>query len=224
MFSSIRLCLVALVLAPLSNVAAFSPLPQQTRRTTSALQVSAAPSNRKDELFPVLRKIQGIDWEGECRYTGADLNPAPFLLKGGSRYDLDMEADNTCTLTSFLTFPNGQTRRVSMSGKRGSLDRPSMRLDPVEEEGPIYMVLTELAPDTVLLNEVDKESGKIILTASISLVNGGTELVQVSHEVGDKDTPIEGHQVWRLKKATIVYDDFGNDEKNKNLYRDATGR
>jgi len=191
----------------------FAPLLLQSRRTSI---LKASP-----ELFPVLRKIQGIDWEGDCRYTGADLIPAPFLLKGGVRYELEGE---TCTLTSFLTFPNGKTRRVTMSGKRGPLARPSMRLDPVEEEGPIYMVLTELAPDTILLNEVDKETSEIVMTASLNLVNGGSEIVQVSHEVGTAaTTPIEGHQVWRLKKATIRYNDFAETSEDE-LFRDATGR
>mmetsp|Transcript_25177 Transcript_25177/g.37043 ORF Transcript_25177/g.37043 Transcript_25177/m.37043 type:complete len:174 (+) Transcript_25177:248-769(+) len=158
-------------------------------------------------MFPVLSRIEGVNWEGECRYTDINLFPAPFLLRGGTRYDIDKET-NTVTLTSFLTFPNGKSRQVIMRGERGSLERPSMRLDPVDESGPIYMALTELSPDTVLLNEVDRKSGKIVLTASLSLVNEGEELVQVAHEIGksksseDGTTPIvEGHQVWRLKKV-----------------------
>ena len=76
----------------------------------------------------------------------------------------------------------------------------AMTLSPVEN-GPIVMKLSEIAPDTILINEVEKESGKIIMTSSITVLqtNRGTELVGVSHEVGDvgKDS-IEGHQLWRM--------------------------
>jgi hypothetical protein len=54
----------------------------------------------------------------------------------------------------------------------------------MENAGLIYLVVAELPPDTVLLNEVDKATGKIVMTTSLSVVNGGEELVQVSHEVG----------------------------------------
>ncbi len=94
-----------------------------------------------------------------------------------------------------------------------------LRLDSTAEDGgPIYMLLTELAPDTVLINEVEKTTGKIIMTSSLSIVNDGKELVQISHEVGDQGNGgvIEGHQVWRLKQVPIEYDDFAA--------RDTTGR
>jgi len=173
--------------------------------------------NRK-VAFPVLKQIQGIDWTGDCRYVGSDLQPASFLLKGGLRYDL--EEDNVVKLTSFLTFPSGKTRQVEMRGERGSLERASMRLDPTEEEGPIYMVITEVAPDTVLVNEVEKASGKIVMTSSLSITEGTSpELIQISHELGGPDTPVEGHQVWRLKKARR-----GEYEDNAtNSIRDTTG-
>ena len=177
-------------------------------KRTSLTMVSATP---KETMFPVLSQIEGVNWEGKCRYVNGDLESADFLLKGGSRYEL--QDDGTCTMTSFLVFPNGQTRQVQMKGSKGSnLNRPSMRLDSTSEGGgPIYMVLTELPPDTVLFNEVDKETGNIIMTASLSIVNDGEELVQVSHEVGveasnqksnERFPVIEGHQVWRLKKAS----------------------
>ena len=169
------------------------------RSRQSAIALSSSPGD--DDLFPVLRKIQGVDWVGKCRYVDSDLQPAADLvLRGGSRFDID---GKDCTFTSFLAFPDGRSRHVIMKGRRGSPDRPSMRLESTDEEGPIYMVLTELSPDTVLLNEVDKQSRKIVMTASISLVASGQELVQVSHELGDDKTPVEGHQVWRLKKENL---------------------
>ena len=181
-------------------------------------------NSKMSDLFPVLSQIQGINWEGKCRYVNAELQPATNLkLTGGTRYDLE---ENECTLTSFLAFPDGRTRQVEMKGTRlVDTSRPnvSLRLDPTVEDGPIYMVLTELLPDTVLLNEIDKESGKIIMTSSISIVNSGQELVQISHEVGeDNVVPIEGHQVWRMKKSRVDYT-TGLDGGEQD-YRSATGQ
>ena len=212
-----QISLLALVL-PL-QIAGFVGISTPTRRCVVALQ-----NSKMSDLFPVLSQIQGINWEGKCRYVNAELQPATNLkLTGGTRYNL---VENECTLTSFLAFPDGRTRQVEMKGTRPvDTSRPnvSLRLDPTMEDGPIYMVLTELLPDTVLLNEIDKESGKIIMTSSISIVNSGQELVQISHEVGeDNVVPIEGHQVWRMKKSRVDYT-TGLDGGEQD-YRSATGQ
>jgi len=171
------------------------------------------------KAFPVISRIAGIEWTGACRYVGADLVPVSKLkLSGGVKYDIN---GTTVTLSSFLTFPNGKTREVVMQGEKniGSAS-PSMTLRSLEEGGPISMKLTELAPDTLLINEIEEASGKTILTASLSIVQGskGMELVQVSHEVSDGsgNDVIEGHQVWRLSGGRIQFEDFD--------YREATGR
>jgi len=187
-------------------------------------------SDNNSDLFPVLSRMEGFNWEGECRYIGKDSVSAPFLLKGGTRCDIDRMhvssgnvASPTVTLTSFLTFPNGDTRRVKMVGERGSISRASMRLESTDEEtgetGPIYMVLTEVSPDTILINEVVKETGHIVMTSSLSLVNGGEEIVHVSHEIGvitgskggaadgTKSPMVEGHQILRLKKRVSKIED-----------------
>lgn len=184
---------------------------------SSPLSSSSLMATQRETMFPVLSRIEGMYWEGECRYVNAELSPASFVLTGGVRYDLKVQEDDDgedgiCSLTSFLVFPNGKSREVQMMGKRGSLQRPSMRLDPVADDGPVYMVVTELLPDTILLNEVEKATGRIIMTSTISLVTDPTdaagevrELIQTSHEVGSAkaEIPIEGHQVWRLKKVDI---------------------
>lgn len=190
-----------------------------------AIKMKDGESNNK---FPVLSQIAGCDWLGDCRYVGTDFRVnTKLLLKGGVRYDLQ-ENEGIITLSSFLTFPNGKTRQVVMRGSQsGSLKyRPSntIRLDPVEpENGPIFMLLTELSPDTLLLNEVDKASEKTIMTASLSIVDEGKELVQVSHEVGEgPELSIEGHQIWRLKKSRRSDYSLDDDGIEKN-YREATG-
>ena len=102
------------------------------------------------------------------------------------------------------------------SGKRISLDgSSSVRLD---NGGPINMVLTEIDPDTILINEVDKASGRIVMISSLSLVTDHTadsmvvQLIKVSHEVAaapktappasndDSNNILEGHQVWRFHR------------------------
>ena len=95
-------------------------------------------------------------------------------------------------------------------GKRGSAERPSIRLESTASEAPIYTVLTEMEPDTILINEVDKATERIVMTSSLSLVTDYTanrsvmELIQISHEVAavttGRDKIIEGHQVWRFYK------------------------
>ena len=42
------------------------------------------------------------------------------------------------------------------------------------------MVITELYSDTVLLNEMEGALGRVVMIASLSLVDGGQELVMIS--------------------------------------------
>ena len=93
-----------------------------------------------------------------------------------------------------------------------------MRLD---NGGPIHTVLTEIDPDTILINEVDKASGTIVMISSLSLMMDYTadsmvvQIIQVCHEVAAaayKTPPasnddssstsniLEGHQVWRFHR------------------------
>jgi hypothetical protein len=165
---------------------------------TSQDAISSLFASKTDEFFPVISRIAGIDWTGTCRYVGSDLQP-PLKLVGGVRYDVN---GSTLVLSSFLTFPNGKTRNVQIQGAQqaGSV----ITKLTMDSGGPIHMLLTELQPDTILINEVDEASGNVILTSSLSIAQIPTdnklELVQVSHEVGANGA-IEGHQVWRLFKS-----------------------
>jgi hypothetical protein len=85
-----------------------------------------------------------------------------------------------------------------------------MTLHPVDNDGPIIMKISEIIPDTILINEIEKDSGRIIMTSSISIVQtsrGGLELVGVSHEVGGDNNnsteTIEGHQIWRMRGPVV---------------------
>ena len=150
------------------------------------------------------------------RYVGADLiHLSKLKLTGGLRYDIN---GTTVTLSSYLTFPNGNTREVMMKGTKNPDDESSsssvfILRSVAEGGGPIRMHVTELGTDTVLINEVEESTGKIILTASLSIIKGsnGMELVQISHEVGGEEESkqsIEGHQVWRLKGGPVEFNDF----------------
>ena len=58
-------------------------------------------------IFPVIRHISGIDWEGDCWYFYTGLSPITDLkLTGGLQYKVDA-VGTVCTLSSFLMFPNG---------------------------------------------------------------------------------------------------------------------
>ncbi len=160
------------------------------------------------EEFPVLSQIAGIDWKGTCRYIIGDTKPdSILLLNGGMRYDLS--PDGVCTMTTNLVFGDGRTREVTMSGYRERTKRfsSSMRLYPLDDDDSVYTILTEISPDTILLNEVDSETDKVIYTASLSLSNDRNELVQVTHELGEGlRMPVEGHQVWRMKRNGGIHE------------------
>lgn len=187
------------------------------------------PNNRQDNVkkqidpqkaFPVISKIAGIEWTGSCRYVNAQLIPLENIkLSGGVKYDIQ---GTELTLNSFLTFPNGKTRQVVMKGSKdiSSTNNQTqvITMNPVEEDGPIVMKVSEIYPDTILINEVEKESGETVMTTSLNIVQAakGMELVGVSHEVGKGKDVIEGHQIWRMTGGIIEFNDFD--------YRDATGR
>lgn len=182
-------------------------------------------------LFPVISKIAGTEFTGTCRYINSKLQHVTNLkLFGGVKYEIIGSTHNQqqqeqqqeqlqLKLSSFLTFPNGQTRQVVMQGERRSSSRSTndddniMTLHPADNDGPIIMKISEIIPDTILINEVEKNSGRIIMTSSISLVQtsrGGLELVGVSHEVGDDNNDgsssaetIEGHQIWRMRGPVV---------------------
>lgn len=170
--------------------------------------------------FPVISKIAGTEWTGSCRYVNGQLTPnADLELSGGVRYDIN---GTSITLSSYLTFPNGRTRSVVMRGTR-AVPPPKHEVITLEPEGggPIAMKLSEVRPDTILIDEVERDGGRTVMTSSVSIVLGaaGVELVGVSHEVGDGSGggAIEGHQIWRMKAlpTAVSFDEFD--------YRNATG-
>ena len=76
------------------------------------------------------------------------------------------------------------------------------------------MVLIELPADTILIQEVEKSSGRVVMTFILSLVGKKNkifdEITQMSHEIDDARSKIhiEGHQVRRLTRASW---DISND-------------
>jgi len=158
------------------------------------------------ELFPVLNQIDGVNWQGSCEVVGPDMREQQqqrrAQLFGGMRYDL--HGNGTCTMTSVLTSQDGRTHQIKLQGTRvGKSIKRSIRLDPISEDSPYYTVLTEVPPDTILLNEVDKATNKVIFTASVSIANPD-ELIQVSHDIDARGMKEEDHKIWRLKRVPVL--------------------
>ena len=155
-------------------------------------------------LYPVISRLAGKNYTGTCKYINEDLvHLSKLKLYGGLRWDIN---GRKVTLSSYLTFPNGNTREVVMKGCRSKDEKytPVLTMLP-EEEGPIRMLVSEIGADTILVNEVEMATGKVIMTCSTTItcgLDGKEELVQVSHEVGDEG--IEGHQVWKLTELKYV--------------------
>jgi hypothetical protein len=190
-------------------------------------------SSSSRSLFPVIQRIAGVNWTGSYRYIrygSSDEDPSSVKLNltGGMRYDI---TGSIVTLSSFLMFPDGNARQFIMQGIRDDLSSsstkndnsdgsssglsPPIKLSSAEEDkegggggdgGPtgICMLLTELAPDTILFKEVEEATGRTLLAGSLSIAegpNGELSLVQISEEVGhgENQPTIKGHQVWRLQ-------------------------
>jgi len=174
-------------------------------------------------LYPVISRLAGKNYTGTCKYINEDLvHLSKLRLFGGLRWDIN---GREVTLSSYITFPNGNTREVVMKGCRSKDEKytPVLTMLP-EEEGPIRMLVSEVGADTILVNEVEMASGKVIMTCSTTItygVDGKEELVQVSHEVGDNG--IEGHQVWKLTELKYV-EPKGEGEESDGKFVDTTAR
>mmetsp|Transcript_20219 Transcript_20219/g.32798 ORF Transcript_20219/g.32798 Transcript_20219/m.32798 type:complete len:268 (-) Transcript_20219:369-1172(-) len=185
-----------------NNVVTTSSSPSPSSSSTSTFM---ATDTQALLLYPVISRIAFKNWTGTCKYVGADLiHLSKLKLTGGVRYDIE---GRNITLSSYLAFPDGNTREVVMTGGRES-GSDVITLRSIEGGGgPIRMLLTEVGSDTLLVNEVEVATGKTILSSSTSItqgVDGEEELVQVSHEVGVNAGGIEGHQIWRLTKSKYV--------------------
>jgi hypothetical protein len=81
--------------------------------TSASLTTSMTALESWTVLFPVLSKINGINWEGTCRYVNDELIPQNSLkLMGGIRFDF--LGANDVELNSYLIFPNGNRRDIEM--------------------------------------------------------------------------------------------------------------
>ena len=170
----------------------------------SALQLDAAAR------YPVLSKLCGR-WLGEMRYaTGDALALAPFTLTGA----MDIQISETaCTIESSVVLPNGQERATRMQADADAGDG-CLRFSG---DGPIDALVTEIAPDTVLLREIERASGRCIMSVSMQLgERPRREVRQVAHELGENAGDVNGVQLWtftpeRIQRASMKRM-LGNDE------------
>ena len=137
--------------------------------------------------YPVLSKLQG-DWRGSMRYAaGDDLALAPFTLSGSMCVSVN---GTGCVIESSVVLPNGQERAVVMSADDAA-EGGQLRFSG---EGPIDALVTEIAPDTVLLREVERESGRVVMSVSMQMLADG-ELRQIAHELAEGGG-VSGVQMW----------------------------
>ena len=170
----------------------------------SALQLDAAAR------YPVLSKLCGR-WLGEMRYaTGDALALAPFTLTGA----MDISISGTaCTIESSVVLPNGQERATRMQADADA-DDGCLRFSG---DGPIDALVTEIAPDTVLLREIERASGRCIMSVSMQLgERPRREVRQVAHELGENAGDVNGVQLWtftpeRIQRASMKRM-LGNDQ------------
>ncbi|KAL7449634.1 hypothetical protein ACHAWC_001678, partial [Mediolabrus comicus] len=140
------------------------------KATAASSIVSTDTSTSASTLFPVISKIAGTEFTGSCRYINSKLLQHVTNLKlfGGVKYEIIGSTDRhhqrarqqqqqlQLRLSSFLTFPNGQTRQVVMQGERRSStnddddttndDDNVMTLHPVDNDGPIIMKISQNYP------------------------------------------------------------------------------
>mmetsp|Transcript_22751 Transcript_22751/g.40256 ORF Transcript_22751/g.40256 Transcript_22751/m.40256 type:complete len:268 (+) Transcript_22751:96-899(+) len=162
------------------------------------------------EKYPVMKRIAGHTWEGKMLYaSGSELTPAPFKLNGATRCYLD---GRMCILDTLVTLPNGKTRRLLMSGNTSTVDNDfTVKLEPVDDKGPISLFISEVPPDTLLIHEVEKATGKVVLAGSMTIVADGEEIVQVSHEI-ENGKP-QGAQIWKMVKNDMY--GFSEDDEDE---------
>ena len=89
--------------------------------TKSQSSKTRTNTNVDAKLFPVLKQLDGINWEGSCRYVNEQLIPSHNLkLYGGIQFDLtygvegDSNNQHEIEMNSFLLFPNGNRRDIEM--------------------------------------------------------------------------------------------------------------
>mmetsp|Transcript_83864 Transcript_83864/g.144941 ORF Transcript_83864/g.144941 Transcript_83864/m.144941 type:complete len:226 (+) Transcript_83864:59-736(+) len=161
-----------------------------------ALAPGAAFSAGAPDLFPVLGRLAGAPgWAGRMKYaSGENLAPAPFTLNGTMCCELK---DNTCVLTSSVVLPNGQERTVVMCGE--APNQPGCASFRLTGEGPIDIIISEHAPDMILLQEIERESERVIICSSIAILPGGDQLLQTAHELAPGGN-VTGVQMWQMHR------------------------
>ena len=173
---------------------------------SSSTPVTAPAGEGLKAAWPLLHEIAAAgEWTGSMHYaTGADgLSPAPFVLRGSLRAELD--GGGRLTLTSSVTLPNGIERVVALGGALGGGPGASARLEklggggaPGPISGPISVILAEQpGAGLLLLRELNATTNATLVTSSIMKVAEG-ELVQTAHELGAA-AEVSGVQMWRMR-------------------------
>eukprot|EP00747_Dinoflagellata_sp_TGD_P169983 gnl/TRDRNA2_/TRDRNA2_200354_c0_seq1.p1 gnl/TRDRNA2_/TRDRNA2_200354_c0~~gnl/TRDRNA2_/TRDRNA2_200354_c0_seq1.p1 ORF type:complete len:260 (-),score=26.44 gnl/TRDRNA2_/TRDRNA2_200354_c0_seq1:49-828(-) len=168
------------------------PLSRERHRTmgpTSCTRFLALQPCATPQRFPVLSKLQG-SWRGSMQYASGDsLVLAPFTLMGSMNV-IVLSAE--CTIESSVVLPNGKKRVVVMRADADDAD--CIRFTG---EGPIDTLVTEVAPDMLLMREIERDSGRLVMSATMQLLKGG-ELRQIGHEL--VNGTVTGMQLWTFER------------------------
>ena len=173
---------------------------------SSSAPIIALAGEGLKAAWPLLHEIAAAgEWTGSMHYaTGAfGLSPAPFVLRGSLRAELD--GGGRLTLTSSVTLPNGIERVVALGGALGGGPGASARLEKLGDggapgpiSGPISVILAEQpGAGLLLLRELNATTNATLVTSSIMKVAEG-ELVQTAHELGAAGE-VSGVQMWRMR-------------------------
>ena len=124
--------------------------------------------------------------------TGEALAEAPFTLTGSMTVTVD---DSRCVIESSVVLPGGKERTVRMEADAHAAETAGcLRFTG---SGPIDALVSEIADDTVLLREVERETGRQVMSASMQLRSG--EIHQVAHELSQANSTaaqVTGIQMW----------------------------
>ena len=87
-------------------------------------------------LYPVISRLAGKNYTGTCKYINEDLvHLSKLKLYGGLRWDIN---GREVTLSSYLTFPNGNTREVVMKGCRSKDEKYTTVLQCYQKKKVLY--------------------------------------------------------------------------------------
>mmetsp|Transcript_19349 Transcript_19349/g.49701 ORF Transcript_19349/g.49701 Transcript_19349/m.49701 type:complete len:240 (+) Transcript_19349:108-827(+) len=193
--------------------------PRLLGRTRGLLLAWASAGNSaptEASAYPVFSRMasRGGLWVDSVRYVQPALEETPRVrLSGTTRVTVEEQAGRVRMATATV-FPNGKTLEMTFSG--GYEDeafglKGVVRLER-EGGGPVVLLASEHPAqedqdsfDTLIVREVLAETGRVLLTNTITLIGGddgaALEAVHTAQEI-QEDGSLGGVQLWRSRQST----------------------